>query len=99
MDSQKHSRFKKIILGTLAAAAGLFVISTAGYWVKQADYVVNEVVAAGVAAREVPPGEKSAPDRLMIARLKVEAPIVYVDEADEKIFQQALQSGVVHYPG
>ncbi len=44
------------------------------------------------------PLEKGTPDHLVIADRKIDAPIVYIDGADEKTFQDALTKGVVHYP-
>ena len=40
-----------------------------------------------------------APNQLSIPRLGIEAPIQYVEENSEAVFQDALMEGVVHYPG
>lgn len=45
------------------------------------------------------PLQKGEPDHLSIPDRQIEAPIIYVDEANEKVFQEALAKGVVHYPG
>lgn len=45
------------------------------------------------------PLETDEPNRLIITERGIQAPIVYVNEANEDIFQNALASGVVHYPG
>jgi len=42
---------------------------------------------------------KGEPNTLTIPALQITAPIVYITEATEPVFQKALQSGVVHYPG
>jgi LPXTG-site transpeptidase (sortase) family protein len=47
----------------------------------------------------VVPNQVAKANTLWIEALRVEAPVVYVDKADENIFQEALQRGVVHYPG
>lgn len=39
-----------------------------------------------------------APDTLKIATLGIEAPVVYVNEKTETVYQQALRNGVVHFP-
>lgn len=39
------------------------------------------------------------PNVLEIKRLGIKAPIIYVEETSESVFQEALQSGVVHFPG
>ncbi|MBX4188101.1 MAG: sortase [Candidatus Doudnabacteria bacterium] len=44
---------------------------------------------------ESPKGE---PNRLTIRSLAIEAPVVYVEQEDERMFQKALRDGVVHYP-
>lgn len=42
--------------------------------------------------------EKGEPNMLRIPSLDINAPILYVNEKKETVFQQALQNGVVHYP-
>ncbi len=39
------------------------------------------------------------PNRLRIASLNLDLPVVYVDKVSETDFQKALTQGVVHYPG
>ncbi len=39
------------------------------------------------------------PNLLVIPGLGIEAPVVYVDENSEQVFQKALTGGVAHYPG
>ncbi len=36
---------------------------------------------------------------LIIERLGIETPIIYVERADEEAFQEGLENGVAHYPG
>src|SRR5690606_23438706 len=43
--------------------------------------------------------ETRASNRIYIQSLGLEAPLVYIDEIGEPIFQDALAQGVVHYPG
>jgi LPXTG-site transpeptidase (sortase) family protein len=45
------------------------------------------------------PEEKTEPNTLQIQALGVKAPLVYVNQVSEEIFQKALETGVVHYPG
>lgn len=40
-----------------------------------------------------------APNHLSIPVLGIEAPIIYIDEKSEAVYQAALKTGVVHYPG
>jgi LPXTG-site transpeptidase (sortase) family protein len=39
------------------------------------------------------------PNTLLIEALNIDAPLIYVTEKKEAVFQEALQHGVVHYPG
>jgi LPXTG-site transpeptidase (sortase) family protein len=39
------------------------------------------------------------PNELTIESLNIRAPVVYAEEQDERVYQKALRSGVVHYPG
>ena len=57
-------------------------------------FFVKEVQAP-VLAEEV----RDTPNTLRIPSLEITAPVVYVDEKGEKAYQDALQHGVVHYPG
>lgn len=43
--------------------------------------------------------DKSQKNILTIPSLGVHAPVVYVTEALEEVFQEALRNGVVHFPG
>jgi LPXTG-site transpeptidase (sortase) family protein len=45
------------------------------------------------------PGYQFTPDTLRIEDLGIEAPVIYVDQKTEAVYQEALQDGVVHYPG
>ncbi len=42
---------------------------------------------------------QAEPDHLWIDSLNISAPLKYVDEAKESVFQAALKDGVVHFPG
>jgi len=42
--------------------------------------------------------ERDEPDHISIPDRGIETPVVYVDTVDEKIFQEGLANGVVHYP-
>ena len=43
--------------------------------------------------------QKTEPNRLKIPSLGIEAPLVTSAEANENSYQEALQTGVVHFPG
>lgn len=57
----------------------------------------TEVVAAMPEDSEEP--VTGTPDTLTIASLGIEAPVIYIEERGETVYQEALQRGVVHYPG
>src|SRR5689334_16749092 len=45
------------------------------------------------------PRDKMTPNTLIIESLKINVPVVYVNDSNEDAFQKALIDGVVHYPG
>lgn len=56
------------------------------------------VYVSPTAQKNVTRPEMGEPNTLHIPSLKITAPIIYIDEANENAFQKALQNGVVHYP-
>lgn len=65
------------------------------------DYVRQHLAFAAGERREAPPAPaaRMEPDTLLLPSLGIAAPLQYVAHADERAFQEALQRGVVHYPG
>lgn len=72
----------------------------------------SDVVAGNISIQSAPsstntnaapihrvPLEQGEPNRIHIPDREIQAPIVYVDEANEEQFQEELANGVVHYPG
>lgn len=51
--------------------------------------------------QEEPPvtAEFREPNTIYIPTINTEAPLVYINETGEKVYQEALARGVVHYPG
>lgn len=47
----------------------------------------------------LPQPEPGRPDTIYIPSLSIQAPIIYPEEDEEDVLQEALQKGVVHYPG
>jgi LPXTG-site transpeptidase (sortase) family protein len=43
--------------------------------------------------------EARLPNTLVIPALGIEAPVIYVTETTETVYQEALRDGVVHFPG
>ena len=89
-------RYKKLALIILAAVL-LFVILDWQYIAENVKYFwskpeVNET-------DKVHSEPLIAADRVIVPSLGLDLPIVYVDTESEPVFQEALKSGVVHYPG
>ena len=87
---------KRILLIVTVLAAG-WVALNLNYFSKNVQYyVAPDTVAQN---SESSSAEKMEPNLLFIDSLGIRAPINYVDQADEDVFQESLQTGVVHYPG
>lgn len=87
----------KIIAGSLAVCF-VVVVLNAEYFLAHLGYRVAPrpaLVQTATSTAETT-GE---PDRLSIASLGIEAPVVYIENKDEKTYQAALKKGVVHFPG
>lgn len=83
--------------------AGLLVLLNAPYFIKQIIYQFSShpktELSQEVQQVDVSKPEMGEANRLTIPSLNINAPIRYVDEVNEEVFQRALQDGVVHYPG
>lgn len=82
----------------------LGVVLNYGYVAAHVNYLLRpDVIASPRATGIFLPGEHAEPlgepNLLRVDRLGIRAPIRYVDTASEPAFQEALRTGVVHYPG
>ena len=77
-------------LGLLAIAAFLFF---GQYWILHSQYFFHSQNLAAVNYQHL-----DQPDRLIISKINLDAPILYADTVDENQFQKFLEQGVVHYP-
>lgn len=92
----------KIVIGiatALAAAILIFIFLNGGYFFKQLKFLffkpsVNQEQNANLQSEE-----KGEPNQINIPSLGIRAPIVESAESNETSFQEALKTGVVHYPG
>lgn len=89
-----------IILGAIIIG---FVLLNGQYFWKQIRYfwhgsTQEQVATTGDISNQEQP-EVGEPNQLNIPSLEITAPIQFVDEINEDMFQRALQNGVVHYPG
>jgi len=104
--SRVRLKFKKHLLPPLA---GLVVaILVFGFFNSQllsgkiAYYLYDRNIDAGSLNSQLvaSPVDKNAPPKIIINDINVKAPIVFdVQTVNEGLFQKALRSGVVHYPG
>ncbi len=97
------SKTKKafLLLGVLML---VFVVLNAGYFWANLSYIVHGRKTIYKAPGQGSPTKQAsqnagAKDQLSIPALNITAPIVYINEANEKTYQAALKNGVVHFPG
>jgi LPXTG-site transpeptidase (sortase) family protein len=86
---------KKWILISLGCLIGVILVLNGGYFYKQIEYYSDPPTRVTIPNE---PDEKIQPNILIVESLGIEAPVVYVEEESEKVFQEGLQNGVVHYP-
>lgn len=82
---------------SLLLAAGLFAAISWQYLAAQLNFYLKPPNPIVIENSETEP-ERVKENMLWIESLGISAPIVYVEEDDEKAFQVGLQNGVVHYP-
>lgn len=87
---------KKIII--ISAFLASFAALNFGYLWKQFSFVISPHSRVAT-PQETQNDYKLEPNTLIIERLGIKTPIIYVVENSEKEFQKALATGVVHYPG
>lgn len=83
----------KIIIWLGAAGVVVLLLLSAPYLVARLEHWLSSAEPVLEVTQE-----KIEPNRLVVAKLRLDVPIVFVDKASEEVFQEALQNGVVHYP-
>lgn len=81
---------------TLGAGLLIFTVANFPYWRTQVAYTLQPDLKVESAVTASP---QMIPNLLIIEKLRIQTPIVYVDKIDEQVFQEGLKDGVVHYPG
>ncbi|HYE22812.1 MAG TPA: sortase [Verrucomicrobiae bacterium] len=76
----------------------LFVAINFPYFLHQIKYFFRKPPMVFQDPNSFAAQEKIEPNTLIINSLGIKFPVVYVDEINEDVFQDALQYGVVHYP-
>lgn len=86
---------KNILVGLVAVVIVVIVMDGAYLWQNLRFQISPQTVVI-----PLPPVQaKMEPNRLLIPSLGISAPVQYVDQNSEKVFQEALINGVVHFPG
>ena len=93
-------RAQRVLWGVGLAVVVILVLNGPYFW-KQLNFILsrNNHPAANTSQTKSSSELVALANMIWIDSLGVEAPIQYVDQADEKTFQAALINGVVHYPG
>lgn len=91
---------QQLLLG-LALALALFIILDWPFLVANFKFAIQHRNGSSVVSDQPPAAQtaQAQPDTLWVDSLGIEAPVKYVDQNDENAFQDALQDGVVHFPG
>lgn len=93
----KLSKPKKILI-IIAALLAVFLILDFNYFAANFNFIVHRQQFAYLAEHR-PAQSQTEPNVLSIPSLGITAPVIYVDQKSEKVYQAALINGVVHYPG
>ena len=89
---------KRILLAIAIVVIGLVLLNF-GYFKKQFDFLLGRVPQQTTVYETSSTESTTEPNTIVIPSLDIRAPIQYVNEKNEDVFQRALQDGVVHYPG
>lgn len=86
------------------ASLAIFLLLNASYFSKRLQVAMAPEPVATVVSPRAPEdavllGLLNQPDRLLIPRLLIDAPLVRVTERSESAYQAALREGVAHFPG
>lgn len=95
----KQSIFvRSAIFISIAVGACLifFMLTNFEYLTKHVSYFLHKPAPIETTTTEAV--ERMESNRLVIKRLSIDAPVLYVKDANEAAFQEALSSGVVHFP-
>lgn len=91
-------RMRKILLLCLLLLAILLVLDFGYFW-HQTLFAYLGRKQVYYSPEYVHANRRGEPNTVFIDSVRIKAPIVYVEENSEEVFQRALQNGVVHYPG
>lgn len=89
---------KKIVIIIGIAVLGFGLLNAPALW-KRLKFVFCQPKPAEQQNQNTSEPQNTEPNRLKIPSLGIEAPLVESAEANEDSYQEALQTGVVHFPG
>jgi LPXTG-site transpeptidase (sortase) family protein len=92
-------RIVKVALWTLGIAVVVAVLFQGPYWYTQVQYRMFGIPKVEYQEPKFFRDNVYPANQLTIPTLGIQAPLVYMEGTTEEAFQEALQSGVVHYPG
>src|ERR1051326_7424289 len=90
-------KYLKLIASALVLSIILFVALNWQYFYKSIAYQIHKPTPQP--QDQISQQKTGQPDRVVVSSVGIDAPIVYVNVKSESAFQEALKSGVVHYPG
>jgi LPXTG-site transpeptidase (sortase) family protein len=89
---------KKKITILIVSLAAIVVLFNFNYFSQQVRFLFTGKKSIFVENQDLPTKQLPA-NTLVIETLNIQTPVVYVNDNKESVFQDALQHGVVHYPG
>jgi sortase A len=92
------NKFKKPLLAILVFTM-VFIALNFSFFKNKFNFTFEGRKSIYKSPAVIPVIKKVTPNFLTIETLNIKAPIVYVGENKEEVFQTALQTGVVHFPG
>jgi LPXTG-site transpeptidase (sortase) family protein len=90
---------KRILLTILVVIVAAFLVNYNFFWFQLKSLFQSRAVVYQQSNSNFFPARQKEPNMLEIESLNIRVPIIYTDQAGEKVFQEALKNGVAHYPG
>ena len=92
-------KIQKWVVLAAILLSGFLVLNFNYFW-GNLNFIFSSSKSADPASQTIVTAErKMEPNTLIIESLDIKAPIIYVNEKKEKVYQAALINGVVHFPG
>jgi sortase A len=95
----KHQKVLLIALQGVGVVLLVFIILNFSFFWKQLEFYLSGHTSTFRNPSAATDKKTMEPNLLVIESLNIKVPIIYVEGKTEKIYQEALKNGVVHYPG